>query len=70
MTATQSGTRKALHAYVSDDCHDHWHDYADDNGMSVSALLEALGPQLRSIVTQEVVTNGHRVDAARRKRRK
>ncbi len=39
-------TRRALHAYVSDAAHSQCHDFAAENGVSVSALLEVLGSHL------------------------
>ncbi|MFT7601732.1 MAG: hypothetical protein ACI8TP_004693, partial [Acidimicrobiales bacterium] len=39
---SEDNGRKALHAYVSDDAHDQWHGFAAEQGVSVSAILEAL----------------------------
>ena len=38
--------RKALHAYLSDEAHEAWHRFAEDCGVSLSAVLTALGPAL------------------------
>ena len=38
--------RKALHAYLSDCAHNNWHDFCAEQGVSVSALLEAIAPAL------------------------
>lgn len=35
-------TRKAIHAYLSTEAHDAWHDFAAENGVSVSGLIEAI----------------------------
>ena len=43
---SQDSGRKALHAYVSDDAHEQWHGFAAEQGVSVSAILEALAPEL------------------------
>jgi hypothetical protein len=61
--------RKALHAYLSDEAHERWQDYAA-NGISVSALLEALAqvgflasePQAQ----ESVVERAHLIDSERR----
>jgi hypothetical protein len=37
-----TATRKAIHAYLSPEAHDGWHDFAAENGVSVSGLLEAI----------------------------
>lgn len=77
---SQDNGRKALHAYVSDDAHDHWHGFAADQGVSVSAILEALAPELNVDLdmTQDqvgqrlntVVKSARKIDAARRRRRR
>jgi len=70
--------RKALHAYVSDDAHDHWHGFAAEQGVSVSAILEALAPELNldAALSHEqlgqrlntVVTRAPTIAAPRRRR--
>ncbi len=72
--------RKALHAYVSDDAHDNWHGFAAEQGVSVSAILEALAPELSfddSLSHEElgarlntVVKSARKIDAQRRRRRR
>ncbi len=72
--------RKALHAYVSDDAHDQWHGFAAEQGVSVSAVLEALAPELDldeeqskqplTVRLDEVVRSARRIDAQRRRRRR
>jgi hypothetical protein len=70
--------RKALHAYVSDNAHDQWHEFAAHQGVSVSAILEALGPALTGTTSPEavasidlsnVVSQARHIDARRRRRR-
>jgi hypothetical protein len=34
--------RRALHAYLTDEAHDTWHRVADESGVTVSGLVEAL----------------------------
>ncbi|NNE96229.1 MAG: hypothetical protein HKN24_09400 [Acidimicrobiales bacterium] len=79
MTATTS-QRKALHAYLSDDAHEQWHSFAAQEGVSVSAVLEALASELDYSSTtsdapirerlNEVVAIARRTDATRRRRRR
>ena len=69
-------SRKALHAFVSNEAHEQWHETALTWGISVSALLEALAPELDDIDSlfgarsSDIVTTARRTDAARRRRRK
>lgn len=72
-------SRRALHAYVSDEAHDQWHGFAAEQGVSVSAILEALAPELNresdlvepiSERLDNVVRSARRIDAARRRRRR
>ena len=77
---SQGTGRKALHAYVSDDAHDQWHGFAADQGVSVSAILEALAPELDTEARPEpaelnerlasVVKAARRIDSQRRRRRR
>lgn len=34
--------RRAIHAYLTPEAHDRWHDFAAEQGVSVSGLLEAI----------------------------
>ncbi len=77
---SQDKGRKALHAYVSDDAHDQWHGFAAEQGVSVSAILEALAPELDTDAQNEaadlgsrltaVVKAARKIDAQRRRRRR
>lgn len=77
---SQDNGRKALHAYVSDEAHDQWHGFAAEQGVSVSAILEALAPELdldgdraNDNVRQrldDVVKAARKIDAQRRRRRR
>ena len=77
---SRENARKALHAYVSDDAHDQWHDFAAEQGASVSAILEALAPELDTEGRPEpadlnarltsVVKAARKIDAQRRRRRR
>jgi hypothetical protein len=72
-------TRKAIHAYLSPQAHDAWHDFAAENGVSVSGLLEAIANQWAEKVArgervlpdeESLVRTARRVDAERRRRKK
>lgn len=73
---TKTASRRALHAYVSDEAHDAWHDFAAENGVTVSGLLEAMTSHLEgqdpaaSIgdAWQESIRAARQVDARRRRR--
>jgi len=68
--------RRALHAYVSDDAHDAWHDFAAENGVTVSGLLESLAPHLQNqaddvslkATFEDSIRSARAVDASRRRR--
>lgn len=74
--------RKALHAYVSDESHSAWHEYAEEEGVSVSALLEVVGDDIRIALESErsidrdpvrsplaaMVKRARKIDARRRRR--
>lgn len=73
---TKTASRRALHAYVTDDAHDAWHDFAANNGVTVSGLLEALTAHLndeasadnQAVVWENAVKTARAVDAKRRRR--
>ncbi|NNE96822.1 MAG: hypothetical protein HKN24_12420 [Acidimicrobiales bacterium] len=73
---SKDSSRKALHAYVTDDAHELWHGFAAEQGVSVSAILEAMAPGLTesdlnlnpSLELPEIVTEARRIDSARRRR--
>lgn len=68
--------RQALHAYLSEEAHGAWMTFAEDNGVSVTGLLESLGHELAeeiaeagdSDIRQLWVKRGRKVDAQRRRR--
>ncbi len=75
---TQPISRKAIHAFVSVEAHDRWHDFAAEEGVSVSALIEAFAPELSDEALgkepmferlQVVIGSARAIDAARRRRR-
>jgi hypothetical protein len=68
-------SRKAIHAFLSEQAHDAWHDYATVNGVSVSGLLEVFGAYLERaphgypvITLSQAVLNARKLDAQRRRR--
>lgn len=72
-------SRKALHAYVTDEAHERWHGFAAEQGVSVSAILEALSGALDSdngasqsdcVELTVIVVEARRIDAQRRRRRR
>lgn len=68
--------RQALHAYLSEDAHQAWMEFAEENGVSVTGLLESLGLELLeeleaagdADIRQLWVKRGRKVDAQRRRR--
>ena len=78
-TENMNDDRRALHAYLSREAHDAWHDFAAEQGVSVSGLLEASGRNLAPVVDGnaeprkeqlELVDAARKIDAARRRRRR
>jgi hypothetical protein len=72
-------TRKAIHAYLSPRAHDAWHDFAAENGVSVSGLLEAIASEWSARLArgepalpdeERLVKTARRVDADRRRRKR
>lgn len=71
-------SRRAIHAFVSAEAHERWHDFAAEEGISVSALIEAFAPELSdpshgdepmAVRMQSVVVVARKIDASRRRRR-
>jgi len=68
--------RQALHAYLSEAAHTAWMNFAEENGVSVTGLLESLGLELEDEIEQAGDTDirqgwvrrGRKVDAQRRRR--
>jgi hypothetical protein len=72
-------TRKAIHAYLSPEAHQTWHDYAAEHGVSVSGLLEAIATDWAERAERgehvydgddPLVRKARRVDADRRRRKR
>lgn len=72
--------RVAVHAYLSPEAHKAWQDFADEEGISLSGVLEAMATEVLDLaqptdVTLEsallrVAKAGRKIDAERRKRGK
>ena len=67
--------RKAIHAFLSEGGHSDWHEYAAEQGVSVSGLLEAIPALLfngknatERKLADAVVVQARKVDAKRRRR--
>lgn len=68
--------RRAVHAYLSADAHEGWLAFSEDNGVSITGLLESLGTELLaeieaagdSDIRRDWVKRARRVDAIRRRR--
>ncbi len=65
--------RREIYAYLSDTAHEGWRDFAAEQGVSVSAILESLAPELVRLeddrsVLDTVVDDARRIDAERRRR--
>ena len=72
-------TRFTLHAYLTEQAQQGWQLLAEENGVSVTGLLESLGIALMdeikdagnaTAVRQDWIKQGRRVDADRRRRSK
>jgi hypothetical protein len=65
--------RRAIHVNVSEDAYNCWRAIADDNGVSLSALLEVLAGGVKGFSSsdlEKLVDDSRRVDASRRRRRR
>jgi hypothetical protein len=70
--------RAALHAYLSQDAHRAWQQLAEENGVSVTGMLEAIGMVIKAEiyandgdadgVRRDWVKAGRKIDALRRRR--
>lgn len=76
---TEMATRKAIHAYLSPEAHDAWHEFAAEHGVSVSGLLEAIANEWAERLAMgqpalpdedRLVRSARRVDAERRRRKR
>lgn len=71
-----TNSRQAIHAYLEDATFDAWRDFADENGFSVTSMLEAMGQTIlddpdsfdRFAETFGLIKKARRIDADRRRR--
>ncbi len=70
-------SRKAIHAFLTPDSHEAWHEFAADNGVSVSGLIEAMaldwadrknGDDYELAEVDALSRQARRIDAQRRRR--
>lgn len=70
-----AGKRRNLHVRVTDESFDGWTAFANRHGVSLAALVEAMGVQLGETLDPEsepgwkMVEQARRIDAERRSRR-
>jgi hypothetical protein len=78
-TAPMADARKAIHAYLTPEAHDRWHDFAAEQGVSVSGLLEAIARDWKEQLdtgadvpaeVEQLAKTARRIDAARRRRQR
>ena len=68
--------RRAIHAYLTADSHEIWHNVAEEAGVSLSGFLEALAADMGSNPPDEgghprwneIVKAARKIDAQRRRR--
>jgi hypothetical protein len=68
--------RQAIHAYLSEESFEAWRILAEENGVSVTGILEAMGLMLKAElavsdateIQREWVKAGRKIDAIRRRR--
>ena len=70
-------SRKAIHAFLTPDSHEAWHEFAAENGVSVSGLIEAMaldwadrteGEDFELAEVEALSRQARRIDAERRRR--
>jgi hypothetical protein len=72
-------SRKAIHAFLTPDSHEAWHEFAAEHGVSVSGLIEAIaldwadrrdGDDYDLDEVDALSRQARRIDAGRRRRSK
>jgi hypothetical protein len=70
-------SRKAIHAFLTPDSHEAWHEFAAEHGVSVSGLIEAIaldwadrreGDDYDLAEVDALSRQARRIDAGRRRR--
>lgn len=68
--------RKAIHAYLTEESHDVWHDVSEEAGVSLSGFLEAFAADMKAYPPDqgghprwnELIKSARKIDAVRRRR--
>lgn len=68
--------RRAIHAYLTEESHDVWHEVAEEEGVSLSGFLEAMAQDMKANPPtkgghprwDDLVRSARRIDAQRRRR--
>lgn len=60
--STPAPKRQAIHAYIEPATHTTWTLFAEDNGVSVTGLLEALGIELAADIDKAIADGGDATD--------
>jgi hypothetical protein len=68
--------RKAIHAYLTTESHDVWHEVSEEAGVSLSGFLEALAADMKTFPPErgghprwaEIIKSARKIDAVRRRR--
>ena len=73
---TDYGNRQAIHAYLDAGTHQAWVDWSEEEGISITGMLEAIGRMIveepedwqRIAIGMGLVKKARRIDATRRRR--
>lgn len=68
--------RRAIHAYLTEESHNVWHELAEETGVSLSGFLEAIARDMSEHPPEkgghprwdDIVRTARRIDAQRRRR--
>lgn len=68
--------RKAIHAYLTVESHDIWHEVSEEAGVSLSGFLEAMAADMQEYPPDqgghprwnELIKSARKIDAVRRRR--
>jgi hypothetical protein len=68
--------RRAIHAYLTVESHEVWHNVSEEAGISLSGFLEALAADMRDYPPatggharwREIIRSARKIDAQRRRR--
>lgn len=61
--------RRAIHAYLTLASHSRWHAAAEENGVSLSGLLEVMAEDMDdNPIEEQLIVRARKIDALRRRR--